>query len=394
MPYRVTQLFRKDPNSEPDSDSTVDHYRSDITESVTCDQPLASLQLVPPDTPLSPAHQKSLDDFVIEKKTDLISATVELTEKSGELLVISKKNGFPSIVNNQIVVYEQLVIDGDINFHTGNIECPGDLLVKGSIMSGFKVKAKNLTVNGSIENAEVVCQGNLICRGGIVACNDFPLSCGGSLWAKYIENSNLEVKNNLFISGSSLHSSFKVTGSIILCHDKAILVGGKCEAGHSLYSGVVGAKWATPTEIILGCNPFLEQKFKNHCQYLEKIDTELDEIRTRVEQINTYLQHEEGQTTTKEAHKLQEERALLESKSNFTTQKHKNALRERDKLEDQIEKFKKSNANAILYVANHLFSGVSLTIKDAKAVIEEECRGVTILSDDEGEIKIESILKN
>lgn len=386
MPYRVTQLFGKDLQPVPDSSAAVDYYHSNLATPVTCDQALARLEPIAQETD-SPADDESRrDDFIISEPDDIVSASVKLSENNDELLVISRKDGFPALVNEKIVVYNRLVIDGDINFHTGNIDCAGDLLVNGSIMAGFKVKADNLTVNGSIENAEVVCHGNLICSGGIVACNDFPLICDGSLWVKYIENSKLEIKNDLFISGSSLHNSIKVAGSIVLCHDSAILVGGKCEAGHSLYSGVIGAKWATPTEIVIGCDPFLAQKLKNHCQNLEKIATELDELRNRIEQINTYLQHEEGKTTSQEAHELQEERELLESKSSFITQKLNTALKKREQLEQQIDEFKKHNLNASLYVANQLFSGVNLTIKDATTRIDEEVSGVTVLREIDAEI--------
>ena len=381
MPYRVTQLFGKDLQPVPDSSAAVDYYHSNLATPVTCGQVLARLDPIAQETDSTADHKPSQNDFIISEPVDIISATVELSENSDELLILSRKDGFPALVNKKIVVSDHLIIDGDINFHTGNIDCPGDLLVNGSIMAGFKVKADNLTVNGSIENAEVICHGDLVCSGGIVACNDFPLICDGSIWVKYIENSNLEIKNDLFISGSSLHNSIKVAGSIILCHNSAILVGGKCEAGHSLYSGVIGAKWATPTEIIIGCDPFLTQKLKNHCQNLEKIVTELDELRNRIEQINTYLQHEEGKTTSKEAHKLQEERELLESKSSFITKKHNTALKKREQLEQQIDEFKKQNLDATLYVANQLFSGVNLTIKDATTRIDEEATGVTVLDE-------------
>ncbi len=381
MPYQVTPLFGKDLQPAPDSNVAVDYYHSDLATPVTCGQPLAHLELIIPGTDPATNRQKDLQNLIITEPAEIISATVELSEENDELLVISRKDGFPALVDKKIVVYDRLIINNDINFHTGNIDCPEDVLINGSIMAGFKVKANNLTVNGSIENAEVVCRGDLICSGGIVACNDFPLICTGNLWAKYIENSSLEIKNNLFISGSSLHNSIKVAGSIILCHDSAILVGGKCEAGHSLYSGVIGAKWATPTEIILGCDPFLAQKLKNHYQNLKKIATELDELKDRIEQINTYLQHEDGKTTSKEAHKLQEERELLQSKVSFTAQKHKSAHQKCELLEQQIAEFKKSNRDAGLHVANQLFSGVNLTIKDASTRIEEETAGITVFNE-------------
>ena len=385
MPYRVTLLFGKEPGNDPDSREAVDHYRSSIANKIAAGQVLAQLH---PLTKSEPSDKStSADNLTISNRDDIISSTVELAEDDGKLVVISKINGFPSLVEQQIVVHKNLTIEGDINFRTGNIDCPGELLIKGSIMSGFKVKAENLTVTGSIENAEVECRGNLVCAGGIVACRDYPLICGNNLWCKYLENSHIEIKNNIFISGSSLHSFIKAGKNIILCHSSSVLVGGKCEAGNSLYCGTLGAKWATPTEIILGCEPFLAKNLADHNQQLEKLETELEELQERIEQINTFLQHEEGQTIPHDAHRLQEERGLLESKLNFINQKHKTGLTKRDELERQVKSYKRTNFNCSLYLLEHLFSGIRLTIKDAETRIEEESPPITLTVDElQGEI--------
>ena len=383
MPYTVTLLFGKDPVSKVDPRETVDHYRSSIANQVTVGQSLARLQLL---TNADPAPQSS-NELSIQDKSEIISSTVELSEDDGQIVVVSKENGFPALENNKIVVNQNLVIDGDINFHTGNIDCPGDLLIKGSIMSGFKVKAEKLTVTGNIENAEIQSSDDLVCAGGIVACQDHPLLCGANLWCKYLENSHITVKNNIFIAGSSLHSFLKAGNNIVLCNSSAVLVGGKSEAGNSLYSGSLGAKWATPTEIILGCEPFMAENLVDQSHKLKKIETELNELKERVDQINIFLQHEEGQTTRHDAHRLQEERELLENKLSFVSEKHKTALSKFNDLENQITNFKKANNDCILNVSKQLFSGIRLTIKDAATRTEEDNLSSTIIMrEQDGEI--------
>ena len=385
MPYRVTLLFGKNLESNPASHEAVDHYHSSSIKKVTAGQILARLHLLPAAGSDPSVQPDSTDNLTIRNKTDIISPAVKLSEDDGQLVVLSKKNGFPALEDQQIVVHQSLIINGDINFHTGNIDCPGDLLIKGSIMAGFKVKAENLTVTGSIENAEVECRGNLACTGGIIACQDYPLVCGANLWCKYLENSRIEVKNNIFIAGSSLHSFLRAGNNIVLCHSSAVLVGGKSEAGNSLYSGSLGAKWATPTEIVLGCEPFLAKNLADHILKLEKLETELDDLKKRIDQINIFLQHAEGKTTRHEAHRLQEERELLTSKLCYIEQKHSAALIRRNELEKRIAEFKRKNLDCILHVSKHLFSGIRLTIKDAETRIEEESSS-TILREQLGEI--------
>lgn len=390
MPYLVNLSFGKDPDSLLDSRDAVDHYRSHIAKQVTTGQILAHLEpLSDNDFETRPPGQ-----LIIQNKADILSRGVELSKNEKQTSVISNKNGFPSFNNNKISVTPNLIIDGDINFRTGNIDCPGDLLIKGTIMSGFKVKAENLTVTGNIENAEVECSGDLVCSGGIVACQDFPLLCGANLWCKYLENSHIEVKKNIFIAGSSLHSFLKAGNSIVLCQSSAVLVGGKSEAGNSFYSGSLGAKWATPTEIILGCEPFLAKKLADHRVELAKLETELNDLNERVDQINIFLQHKEGQTTPHEAHHLQEERELVESKLSFVMQKHKTFLNKFKDLEKQVADFKMANRNCTLHVSNQLFSGVRLTIKDAEYRTQEESLStVVIMQEQDGEIiKLESTM--
>lgn len=383
MSYLVTLSFGKDPENKLDSREAVDHYRSSIANQVTSGQILARLE---PATRENSEPQAG-DKLIILDKSDIVSSTVELSEDDGQIVVISKEDGFPALENRKIVINQNLIVDGDINFRTGNIDCPGDLLIKGSIMSGFKVRAENLTVTGSIENAEVECSGDLVCAGGIVACQDYPLLCGANLWCKYLENSHIEVKNNIFIAGSSLHSFLKAGSNIVLCHSSAVLVGGKSEAGNSFYSGSLGAKWATPTEVVLGCEPFLAKNLEDHCHQLEKVETELDELQERVDQINIFLQHEEGQTTRHDAHRLQEERELLENKLSFVSQKHKTTLSKINDLENQITDFKKTNRNCVLHVSKQLFSGIRLTIKDAETRTEDESSSITIIMhEQDGEI--------
>lgn len=368
MPYSVTLAFTKNPEINSDSRETVDHYRSTIAKQVTPGQIVAYLS---PLTDAEPEPQ-STESFIIEDHADIIDPTIELAEIDGKTVIISRITGFPVIKNKKIVIKQNLIIDGDVNFHTGNIDCPGDLLINGSIMAGFKVRAENLTVSGSIENAKVECSGNLVCGGGIVACHDYPLQCGANLWCKYLENSHIEARKNIFINGSSLHSFLKAGKNIILCASESVLVGGKSEAGNSLYSGTLGAKWATPTEIILGCDPFLAKALEVDSKLREELSSELDDLKTRIDQINIFLQHEEANTTRHDAKRLQEERELLESKLSYVMQKHRAASHKVKDLANRIAAFKQTNDDCFLYVAKQLFSGIRLLIKDAETRTEEE----------------------
>jgi uncharacterized protein (DUF342 family) len=378
MSFRVIFHFGRQAGEKPDPGATIDYHRAYQAVRIKRGQPLAHLE------PSDPSVA-STSDLMVEKPEDLLSPAVELYKDGSQLLIRSLREGFPVFEGGKITINDFLAIAGDVNFRTGDIDCPGDVVVNGSIMSGFSVRADNLTVTGSIENARVECRGNLICHGGIVACQDHPLICGANLWCKYLENSYIEAGKNIFIAKSSLHSDIRARNNIILCRKDAVLVGGRSEAGNSLYTAILGAKWATPTEIILGCDPFLTRKLAQARAEMAEVEKEIADLQDRIEQINTFLQHEDGGTTPAEAHRLQEERELTENKLGFLETKLSRARQQCGDLEDQVAEFKSTNSDCILQVTTHLFSGVQLTIRDAEKRIDEESEKVVFSNPEAGE---------
>jgi len=375
MSYRVFPLFDRRPEKDPDPGAAVDYHQAHRVTRVETGQAVASIE------PLKEGEGDSPDGFVIDNPEDIFTSSVELAEEKGRKLVVrSRKAGFPALENGKISIHDFLSIAGDVNFRTGNIDCPGDVVIKGSIMAGFKVSAANLTVAGNIENARIECSENLICHGGIVACQEYPLVCDGSLWCKYLENSHIEAKKNVFIAKSSLHSTIRAGGNITLCHKDSVLVGGRSEAGNSLYSEILGAKWATPTEVILGCDPFLAKELDQARSRLEEVESEFNQLRERIEQINIFLQHEDGEVIPAEAHRLQEERELTENKLGYLKTKLDQARQDCLAIEEKISAFKRANSDCRLQITSRIFSGVQLTIRDAAIRIEDESGAITLVN--------------
>ncbi|HDS16261.1 MAG TPA: DUF342 domain-containing protein [Proteobacteria bacterium] len=375
MPYRVTLLFGKASEEQSDQGAAVNHYRPHGISRVETGQILARLEPLPGSSETSDMPT-GVDFFSIKDQTVIENPTIELREDGPLTYVVSRGTGFAALSGEKIVVSPFLTIPGDINFHTGNLICPGDLVIEGSIMSGFKVTAENLTVYGSIENATVKARGNLICRGGIVGCQDQPLLCGANLWCKYLENSTIEVKNNIFIARSSLHSNMKAGGDIVLCQNSAILVGGQCEAGRSIYCGVSGAKWETPTELILGREPFLAKRAHLIQHKLHKLEKELQELNQRIEQINLFMQLD-APAADEQPRQLQEERELLENKRKFIENKQRTITFQLQDLQRKIKAYEQLHDNSALTVTNQVFRGVNLTIKECRYHVEAETKAAT-----------------
>jgi hypothetical protein len=278
--------------------------------------------------------------------------------------IVSTTQGLLTVVNNRLNVSETLIIDGNIDFHTGNLTCIGAVQVKGSVLSGFSVRAKTLIVEGSIEGATVKTDGNLLVRGGIIGCAAKAITVGGSVLAKYVENSHISARKGIFIRKSALHSHLVAGTAIILIQPPGVLVGGSARATHTICALTVGSKWGTPTTIRLGVNPFREDEL----QELERLDAryrqELERIAKRTTEIRG--DPETANTTTAAAIKRpNEELQRLESKREFITGRRRTLESRIKTLKAALQLEIAAGTRGRLYVFETLHPGVALSIKES-----------------------------
>ncbi len=342
----------------------IDYHEQHLVENVVDRQVLARIKPLSEDNFPETVDAETQQLFVVEDPSELLGENVAIPKEDPHIIV-STINGYVKVENNRIEVRDTLIIDGDVNFKTGNLTFIGKIIVRGSVFSGFSVKAKQLIVEGSIENARIDIDEDLIVRGGIIACQNQGVYCGGTVLAKYIENSRIEARGNIFIEKSALHSQLTTNGSIIFLHEPGVIVGGSCQVKNSIYAKIIGAKWATPTNISLGVDPFLVQKSRKLEESINAKQEELEAHQGRLEEIRLFFEQEQEQISREEAAELQEEQELLQAKLLYLNkqlrleQESLSSLREKIKLDQEI------NTNCRLYAFDALFPGVEITIKES-----------------------------
>jgi uncharacterized protein (DUF342 family) len=171
--------------------------------------------------PISPEPGK---DIIVNpgKNTHLSSDGLEL---------ISDVDGYLYRDKGFICVGQLYIVKGNVDFHSGDIDYHGDVLIRGSVLPDFKIKAGgSVTIEGDVEAADVIAKaGNVRIRGGIFGkgkahiqapkgiletrfCQDCRLEAGRTLKVdKYIRNCSivtgtLEMKGvGAHICGSDVH---------------------------------------------------------------------------------------------------------------------------------------------------------------------------------------------
>ncbi len=207
-----------------------------------------------------------------------------------KLKVIADVAGHPKLGSDgTIYVYDIFVVQGDVDFNTGNIDYQGDVTVRGAIKTGFKVKAHNIRAE-EIDGATVIAQGNVIVAQGV---NESKISSQGSLTAKFIQNSTISSVGDVKTEREVVESNIECSGT---CTIKGIIISSKIAAKMGLYAKQIGMQKSSACTIRVGIDIFalrtleqlernLEENRKNKRTLQEKFDSLQQEIKDGEDKI-------------------------------------------------------------------------------------------------------------
>ncbi|MGO9410931.1 MAG: DUF342 domain-containing protein [Spirochaetia bacterium] len=157
-------------------------------------------------------------------------------------------------------VSEVLEIAGDVDYATGHIDFPGDVIVQGQIKQGFKVKAGgSLTCLRLIDASEISCGGDLETGQGILGRMQGTVKVGGTVRAKFIENCYVEAGGDVFVGTGCLNSVINTLGAVVT-GPKGVIIGGKIYAQKGVAAFQIGSTAGVRTEIHCGVDYRVQQK--------------------------------------------------------------------------------------------------------------------------------------
>ncbi|WP_371371236.1 DUF342 domain-containing protein [Sporomusa aerivorans] len=181
------------------------------------------------------------------------------------------------LANKKISVIPLIEVKGDVDLSTGNIEFIGSVVVKGSVQTGFTVKAE-----GSVEIAGNVSGGiiegkNVIVRMGIQGMNRGYIHAAENVVAKYIENATVYAGKDVIVSDVILHSRVSAAKRVIVEEKRGLIVGGQISAGEEIRAKTIGTISATNTDIEVGVNPKLREEYQALRKEIKKVEINLDQ---------------------------------------------------------------------------------------------------------------------
>lgn len=230
-----------------------------------------------------------------------------------------------------INVVDVCIIDGDVDYTTGNIEFPGTVIIKGEVKSSFLVSAAVDIYATRVLCAIIKAQGNIIIKEGIVGdkltnrrshCN-----AGGIVKAKYIQYSEVKSSDRIFVSKYILHSSVYSEERVEVVGSPGRIIGGKTVSYLGIISNSYGSKSGIYTKLIAGIS------YKLYLYYETLMDN-YESISKEIKLLNHYLGN-----LGKLKIKLSESSEILNRKRILYKNKQMELRKNIDQLKDAMAKF-------------------------------------------------------
>lgn len=189
---------------------------------------------------------------------------------------------------NVFPVYE---VNGDVDFSVGNIDFMGTVVIRGNVLSGFRIKASgDIRVLGSVEGAELEAAGSIEIKSGIVAQDKGSIVAGQDVRTSFIQNANVTAGNQVIVSQSIMFSTVRAGRQILCKGAKGIIIGGVLQAGEKIAARVFGNSNATPTVLEVGVKPELRQEIASIVKELQNVYENLRKTDQGLNVLNQWLQ--------------------------------------------------------------------------------------------------------
>jgi uncharacterized protein (DUF342 family) len=170
--------------------------------------------------------------------------------------VVALREGVLAVRGNFIDVVELLVIEGDVDYRSGNVKVQtGSVRITGSVLPGFEVICpEDVEVGEVVEGAKIIAGGNVVVRGGVVSGGDQDCSieAGGEISVGLARNVTLKAKADIVVQKELFHCNVSCEGKLMVDRKPGVVSGGTLVARKGASVCQLGSAQWTPTILRVG----------------------------------------------------------------------------------------------------------------------------------------------
>ena len=287
-------------------------------------------------------------------------------------------DGEVMLINGKISVEPVKYLDA-VNVKTGDIKFVGTVVIKGNVEEGYKVEATNIEVNGIVDKSRLEATGNIIVRQGIFGKGEGYIKAGKSLWAKFINETTVEVEENVTVYDSIVNSNVTAMKNIVVRGKKAQIIGGHLLATEEICAKKIGSPGGgTETILEVGIDPRAKKR-------LDELQALQSKATKEYENCDLDMQNLEQQKKLRKKLPAEKEEKLKELKErcNQISQELEEMTDEIDKIQSHLRELK---AIGKVKCEDTIYSGVKIYVRDALDEVKMDVKKVTVFYDDSSKL--------
>lgn len=210
------------------------------------------------------------------------------------MLIVAETMGHARLEDGILEVQEFYLVDGDVDYASGNIAFGKSVLVRGDVKAGFSVEAGgDVEVSGLVEDCTVKAQGKLLIKGGFTGQGKGLIQARGEIRIAYVRNQKVRGESEVRIHKEAVNSRMQSRQTIFV---NGLLAGGKAQARLAIECQVAGTETGTPTHLEAGYDYAVAEEIADirgemdkMGRYAKKLEDSLKQIHD-VEKLNRGLE--------------------------------------------------------------------------------------------------------
>lgn len=345
-------------------DGSVDFHELHYVSTVQKGQVLANITLPKPGIPGRNVLGQAIPAINGKPAQIPKGKNAELIDDGTKLVAAAE--GQINYLDGKINVLNVLEIPGDVDISVGNIHFNGNVIVRGNVLTDFVIEATgSVEVHGVVEGAVIKAGGDIILKRGIQGLHKGELVSEHDIVARYIEHCTVSAKNDIK-SEAIMHCMVNCGHVTELGGKKGLIVGGTIRVGKEIFAKTIGSPMATVTELEVGIDPNIRERYKEIKDKASEFEAELKKTEQAIELLNKM----------KSAGSLPLMKQVMLSKLLKTRDQINSELPELKKEISQIEEKFSAVTEARIKVQDTIYPGTRLSIGSAMKFIKENAQYV------------------
>lgn len=365
---KIEYLFPTETSLKPKEDASgiVDYKDVSIIQTVDKNQELA--KNIPP-TAGTPGKDLSGRDLPCRAGSPI---NLPIGENTGPKpddanILIALSDGNVKLVGNSVLIQEGFIINGDVDYSTGNVEYEKSVTIKGDVKSSFNITCGgDLDIGGTIEDCEIDVGGSLLCKYGFVGQGKGNIECKGDVNVGFIKNQKIRTRGNVNIAKEALNSTILSRKNIVVHGKHLSIAGGSLIARDSIECNVIGNTSGIRTNLEVG----LDFTLIIEMEKTEKLMSEVIENKRKL-----MASYEKFDRLMKIKKKLPPKEEFLYTKLKNTITKYDTQIKALEDRKELINKKKYSFDNSFVKINHSALTGTIIKIGERHLIVHEEIIG-------------------